>query len=167
MSVCFSHIQLQMYILEFILSSLICLRCHFWYHYTTIKRQKGRDDRQVRSKSGRQAGWLTDSYKSSVCLHNYCAVKDSFDVIALDSPIPRHRSLSHWRHKKHIQSSFIIHPIQQSHLNTSSKQAVQSVRLSDLAVGRQETGGKTNRESLLTPRQSLHTDVWVHTLMHI
>lgn len=130
------------------------------------KDKKGRDDRQVRSKSGRQAGWLTDSYNSSsVCLHSYCAVKDSFDVIALDSPIPRHRSLSRWRHKKHIQSPFIIHPIQQSHLNTSSKQA--GSVCAPIRFSCREAGGKTNGESLLTPGQSLDTDVWVHTLMHI
>lgn len=91
------------------------------------------------SQWDRQAAGLTDGYNSSsVCSHNYCAVKESFDVIALDSPIPRHRSLSHRRHKKHIQSPSIIHPIHQSHLNTSSEQAVLSVCLSDLAVGRQE-----------------------------
>ncbi len=107
-----------------------------------MRRQTGRPtDKAGKSvrQTDRQAGGLTDGYNSSaVCLHNYCAVKDSFDVIALDSPIPRHRSLSHRRHKKHMQSPSIIHPIHRSHLNTSTKQAVLSVCPSDLAVGRQE-----------------------------
>lgn len=65
----------------------------------------------------------------------YCPVKESFDVIALDNPIPFHPRLPHSRHRKHTQSPSIIHSIHQIHLNTTSMQAVVSVCLFDLAVG--------------------------------
>lgn len=72
----------------------------------------------------------------------------SFDVIALDSPISCHQSLSSWRNNPPchpappIQSPSIIHSIHQSHLNTSSKQAVLSVsiKFSCRNAGGKQTG---------------------------
>lgn len=120
-----------------------------------IPRQKKWEDshfgQHTAGKFDRQVSALTDRCNSSVvCLHNHCAVtkkrkKKSFDVISLDRPIPRHHTLSHRRHRKHIKSTCIIHIHQSHYLNISSKQAFLSVCLWDLAV---EKLGKANRERL-------------------